>query len=93
MWIFGGTDNVSAVLSGPADVSSTGLAFGETVPASTPATVRVAYLIKSSPTLGLSANWEPLTNFTTSDAGNVRTITDLSATGVAKFYRVRITRP
>jgi hypothetical protein len=51
------------------------------------------YVIESSPTLGLSANWQPLTNFTTSDVGNVRTITDLSATGAAKFYRVRITGP
>jgi hypothetical protein len=51
------------------------------------------YVIESSPTLGLSANWQPLTSFTTSDAGNVRTITDLSATGAAKFYRVRITGP
>lgn len=51
------------------------------------------YVIESSPTLGLSANWQPLTNFTTSDAGNVRTITDLSATGAAKFYRVRIKGP
>ena len=182
-----------SVLNGPADVSTCGLASGETVPVSTPATVRVAYLgfmadlnltvinvntddygayaadgiaddwqvqyfgednplatplldpdgdgednafeftaglsptdaqsrflqqigsvpgqptqmsfqfaprlsdrtyiIESSPTLGLSANWQPLTNFTTSDAGYVRTITDLSATGTAKFYRVRITGP
>ena len=51
------------------------------------------YIIESSPTLGLSANWQTLTNFTTSDVGNIRTITDLSATGAAKFYRVRITVP
>jgi hypothetical protein len=51
------------------------------------------YVIESSPTLGLSANWKPLTNFTTSDVGNIRTITDLSTTEAAKFYRVRITGP
>jgi hypothetical protein len=32
-------------------------------------------------------------NFTTSDAGNIRTITDLGATGAARLYRVRITKP
>jgi hypothetical protein len=48
---------------------------------------------EDNPKADLSANWQPLTSFTTSDAGNVRTITDLSATGAAKFYRVRITGP
>lgn len=180
-----------SVLNGPVNVSATGLAAGETVPASTPATVRVAYLgfmadlnlavlnvnpddfgayaadgiaddwqvqyfgennplagpdrdpdgdgltnlfeftagiiptsgsssfhhriepgppgqmriiflprladrnymIESSTTLGPAADWQSLTSFTTSDAGNVRTLTDLSATGATKFYRVRITGP
>ncbi len=51
------------------------------------------YSVESSPTLGPLVNWQPLTGFTTSDAGNVRTITDLNATGGTKFYRVRITKP
>jgi len=51
------------------------------------------YTVESSLSLGMSATWVPLTNFTTSDVGNVRTITDLNATGAAKFYRVRITVP
>jgi hypothetical protein len=51
------------------------------------------YLIESSLTLGISDNWQPLTNFTTSDAGTTRTIIDLNATGPVKFYRVRIFGP
>ena len=35
----------------------------------------------------------PLTSFTTVDNGTQRTVTDLSATGAAKFYRVEITVP
>lgn len=49
-----------------------------------------SYTVESSATLG---NWQPLTGLTTSDAGNVRTITDLNATDNARFYRVKITRP
>ena len=37
--------------------------------------------------------WLPLTSFTTMDNGTQRTVTDLSATGAAKFYRVEITLP
>jgi hypothetical protein len=32
-------------------------------------------------------------NITTSDEGLIRTITDLDATGDAKFYDVQISRP
>jgi hypothetical protein len=49
-----------------------------------------SYVVETSTTLG---NWQPLTGFTTSDAGNVRTVTDTNATGHANFYRVKITRP
>jgi hypothetical protein len=49
-----------------------------------------SYLAEATTTLG---NWQPLTNFTTSDAGNVRTITDQNATGDVKFYRVKISKP
>jgi len=51
------------------------------------------YTVKASPTLGAGAVWSELTNFTTSDNGTQRTITDMSATGTSKFYRVEITKP
>jgi hypothetical protein len=35
---------------------------------------------------------QPLTSFTTSDAGPQRTVTDTNATGVRKFYRVQIAK-
>ena len=37
--------------------------------------------------------WLPLTSFTTVDSGTQRTVTDLPATGAAKFHRVEITLP
>lgn len=37
--------------------------------------------------------WLPLPSFTTADNGTQRTVTDLSATGGTKFYRVEITLP
>ena len=41
-----------------------------------------------------TGSYLPLTNPSApSDAGQQRTITDLSATGAAKFYRVEITKP
>jgi hypothetical protein len=49
-----------------------------------------SYVVETSATLG---GWLPLTGFTTSDAGNVRTVTDLNANDDAKFYRVRIVKP
>ena len=51
------------------------------------------YTVEFSTTLGPLPNWQPLTGFTTSDAGNVRTIIDLNATGSKKFYRMKITKP
>ncbi|MBL9114373.1 MAG: hypothetical protein JNJ83_05150 [Verrucomicrobiaceae bacterium] len=51
------------------------------------------YTVVVSPTLGASAVWSPLTTFTINDNGNTRTITDTSATGQRKFYRVEITNP
>jgi len=50
------------------------------------------YTVQTGTTL-LAPNWLPLTTFTTSDAATVRTVTDTSATGARKFYRVEITRP
>lgn len=51
-----------------------------------------SYTVQTSATL-LAPSWLPLTTFTTSDVGTVRTVTDTSATGSRKFYRVQITRP
>jgi hypothetical protein len=55
-----------------------------------PRLVDRSYLVETTTTLG---NWQPLINFTTSDAGSIRTITDQNATGGVKFYRVKISRP
>lgn len=51
-----------------------------------------SYIVQTSTTL-LPLSWQTLSSITTSDAGNLRTVTDTSATGGEKFYRVRITRP
>ncbi|MGV3663561.1 MAG: hypothetical protein ACO1TE_25550 [Prosthecobacter sp.] len=51
------------------------------------------YTVITSPTLGAGAVWTPLTAFTIDDNGDTRTITDTSATGTRKFYRVEITKP
>lgn len=51
------------------------------------------YTVKSSPTPGAGATWEDLTNFSTSNDGDTRTVTDLDAGGTRKFYRVEITSP
>ena len=40
-----------------------------------------------------TGSWAPLTGTTQSDAGSVRTVTDTTATGAKKFYRVDITKP
>lgn len=37
--------------------------------------------------------WQGLTGATSSDAGNVRTVTDPNAAGLRKFYRVQIQKP
>lgn len=51
------------------------------------------YTVMTSPTLGIGAVWVPLAGFTFSDSGNTRTITDTSASGAQRFYRVDITKP
>jgi hypothetical protein len=38
-------------------------------------------------------HWSPLSDFTTTDSGIQRTVTDLAATGASKLYRVVIVRP
>ena len=51
------------------------------------------YTITSKPSL-TTGSFAPLTNPSApSDSGQQRTITDLSATGTPKFYRVEITKP
>jgi hypothetical protein len=51
------------------------------------------YEVKSSTTL-TTPNWQPLTSSSTGpDAGDVRTVTDLSATGAKRYYKVEITKP
>lgn len=49
------------------------------------------YSIQTSTTL-LSGSWTTLSGGTTSNNGNVRTITDPNATGTRRFYRVQITK-
>ena len=51
-----------------------------------------SYSVEFSTTLQ-SVDWLPLSGTGLSDNGIERTITDLNATGVRKFYRVQITRP
>ena len=50
------------------------------------------YVVTSKASL-TDPTWLPLTSFTTVDNGTQRTVTDLSATGGKKFYRVEITLP
>ncbi len=40
-----------------------------------------------------TGTWQPLTTTTQADNGNQRTVTDTSATGAKKFYRIEITKP
>lgn len=49
------------------------------------------YTVKTAPTLGIPMS--SLSGASSSDNANVRTVTDLSATGAAKFYSVQITKP
>jgi hypothetical protein len=51
-----------------------------------------SYTVQTSTTL-LAPSWLPLTTFTISDDGTIRTVTDTSTLGIRKFYRVQITRP
>ena len=50
------------------------------------------YTVKARPAIE-SGSWQPLSTFSQSDNGAERTVTDLNAPGVKKFYRVEITRP
>ena len=50
------------------------------------------YTVKSKPN-SPTATWEPLANFSISDVGEIRSVTDLDATGTTKFYQVEITKP
>ena len=59
----------------------------------TPRLIDRTYTVTSKPGLA-TGSYAPLTNPSApSDAGPQRTITDLSAGGAAKFYRVEITKP
>ncbi len=51
------------------------------------------YTVTAKPSL-LTGSYTPLTNpSTASDNGQERTITDLNANDVVKFYRIEITKP
>ena len=50
-----------------------------------------SYEVKSN--TALTGAWQPLGTIITADAGAQRTVTDLNATGAAKFYHVEITKP
>jgi len=50
------------------------------------------YVVQFATDLALG-NWQTLTNSTTSDNGQERTVTDLGATGAKRFYRVQVTKP
>ena len=51
-----------------------------------------SYTVESTPSL-LVPDWQPLTSFSQSDNGALRTVTDNAAGGGPKFYRVRIVKP
>jgi hypothetical protein len=50
------------------------------------------YTVKSKADLS-AGTWDPLSSSSFSDNGQERTVTDQSATGAQKFYRVEITKP
>ncbi len=50
------------------------------------------YVVQSTDNL-VTGTWTNLTGGTTTDTGNVRTVTDPTALGTARFYRVQITLP
>jgi hypothetical protein len=58
----------------------------------TPRLTDRSYVVRHSDTLS-PVSWQPLMNITTSDDGQTRTVTDLDASGDAKFYDVQISRP
>jgi len=51
-----------------------------------------SYTVMTSPDLG-AGSWNPLSGGTTSNDGDERTVTDSSATGTEKFYKVKIEKP
>lgn len=51
------------------------------------------YSVTAKPNLLTGGDWEEINGATSGDNGTERTITDLNATGPAKFYRIEITRP
>lgn len=57
-----------------------------------PRWVERSYAIVTSTTLQANG-WATLTNATTSDNGTERTVTDTSAIGSRKFYRVQVVKP
>ena len=52
-----------------------------------------SYTVKAKASLLTVGGWTPINASAPSDAGQERTITDLSATGPAKFYQVEIAKP
>lgn len=50
------------------------------------------YVVTAKPSL-TAPTWTPITGSAPLDAGSTRTVTDLNASGPAKFYRVEITKP
>ena len=58
----------------------------------TPVVAGSTYTVLNNTSL-ISSNWVALVTATQSDNGLQRTVTDLSATGSAKFYRVQISKP
>jgi hypothetical protein len=50
------------------------------------------YVVTAKPSL-LTGTFAPLGSFTFADDAEERTVTDLNASGTAKFYRIEITRP
>ena len=51
------------------------------------------YTVTAKTNLNSVGGWQPISASTPSDHGSQRTVTDLSATGAAKFYHVEITKP
>ncbi len=75
----------STVAFGPSQSSQLAISFGPIIAGRT-------YTVKSTGSLS-PPTWLPLTNFTSSDTGNVRTVIDNSAAVLPVFYRVEISFP
>jgi len=69
----------------PGQATQKNLIFSPVMPGRT-------YMLKSKSGL-VAATWDPATVSPPSDSGATRTITDLDAAGVTKFYRIEITKP